>query len=1065
LNPQDNRIPWRFGAFFGLLLVTAFIVTSFVVADRAGEMAEEEAVARLRDAGHFQASEFAAHLIEPLFTARALATTLSAAAESVAATVDKEIKRTDFDPLFLATLRQQPDYFGVWAIFGPDCFGKEAPESAGRGYVPYAYRKNGELVFEHDDFSVDRELDYYLIPTQRKRESIIEPYIDPEAGHVLMSSLAVPVFAKGEVIGVTGVDVELASLSERISRVRPYDEGHAILLSSEGFIVAHSDPKLAGKKMSLAGIDEAHLQKIAQGAEFDEIRPDPVTGKSAWYTFTPVAIGHTGTSWTMVQVVPVDLIMQRAESITRWTSLIAVLSIAVLFAVLILFIRSVVGPLHESNQTVRVLLDSMADGVAMHDGKGVIRSFNKRFPVLFGLSPVSIEGVLMPDLLRLHGLTSLYENLPDENKDASTIEQGTLTNERGRTYPVEISARRIRVSGEVCFLTVIRDISVRVLREKELRDTMLRIRRQEKAVLQLALHTPGENDLEAVFRITSELAAETLNTARVGIWIGNENLGMITCVDLFDTASGAHSSGIKICAGDYPEYFKAISEGRCIYAHDAQSDPRTCAFNEILLQPHGITSMLDSVIRISGSIEGIICFEHIGPARVWTDDEASFASQVADQVAKAIVHARMKQEEEHRRKLETQFQHTQKLESLGIMAGGIAHDFNNLLLTIIGNLEMSLAEIPCNTPARQSLEESRKASLLAADLCGQMLAYSGKGHFIINAISLAGIAKEMIALLESSITKRADLRLSCPDELPLVMGDSAQLRQIILNLILNAADAMTGPDGFIDIRLGTLECDDSFFEETMVKDPLAPGTYVELEVRDNGCGMDEQTRLRIFDPFFTTKFTGRGLGLAAVLGIVRGHRGAILIDSELGKGTSFRILLPVATAATIEQSTTTGRAPGTAPISPPLQENATVLLVDDDDGVRTTISRQLMRLGFRVIPAADGFEAVELVERSFSSGGRESHESIDIVLLDLTMPRMDGAETFEKLHSIAPDLPIVLCSGYSDDELRARFEGKAIAGYLCKPFELRTLKAAVTEALDPLSGDKPSDRELCALAG
>ena len=1060
MNPPLNKTSQRLGAVFALLLVTAFIVTTFVVANMAGRMAKEEAVARLRDAGHFHAAEFAGHLIEPLFTARSIAISLSAAAES-----GDEIRRPDYDRLFVRTLRQQPEFFGVWAIFGPGLFGSDAPEAPGHGYVPYAYRKNNELVFEHDNYEVDRVLDYYLIPTKRKRESIIEPYIDTEAGDVLMSSLAVPVFAKGEVIGVAGVDVELASLSEQISRVRPYGDGRAFLLSSEGLIVAHSDPKMAGQKMSAAGLDEVHLGKISQGEEFDEIRPDPATGESVWYTFTPVAIGDTGTSWTMVQVVPTELIMDRAESITRWTSLIAVLSIAVLFAVLILFVRSVVRPLHESNQTVRVLLDSMADGVVMHDENGIIRSCNQRFPDLLGVSPGSIEGRPMPDLLRRYGATPLYENLPDEKNDTGSTEQGVLTNETGRTFPVEINARRVRVSGETYFLTTIRDISIRADHEKKLRDTMLRIRRQEKAVLQLALHTPAGNDLKAIFHHTSELAARTLNTARVSIWTGYEADGRLTCVDLFDAATGEHSSGAEIYADDFPDYFKAISTGRCIYAHDAQSDPLPRAFNEILLKPHGITSMLDSVIRVSGSLEGLICFEHTGPARIWTEDEVSFASQVADQIAKAIVHARMKEEEEHRRKLETQFQQTQKLESLGIMAGGIAHDFNNLLLTIIGNLEMSLAEIPDDTPARQSLEESRKASLLAADLCGQMLAYSGKGHFIINPISLADAAREMTALLESSITKRADLRLNCPAELPLVMGDSAQLRQIILNLILNAADAVTGPGGFIDIRLGTVECDSVFFEETMLKDPLTPGTYVELEVRDNGCGMDEQTRLRIFDPFFTTKFTGRGLGLAAVLGIVRGHRGAILIDSELGKGTGFRLLLPVATAATMEQSPTTRRAPGTAPISPTLQRDVTVLLVDDDDGVRTTISRQLMRLGFHVIPAADGFEAVELVERSLSPGDRESHNSIDLVLLDLTMPQMDGAETFEKLHALSPDLPVVLCSGYSDEELRSRFEGKAIAGYLCKPFELRSLKTAVKEALDPSRGDTSGERELCVLAG
>jgi PAS domain S-box-containing protein len=1055
LNPPFNKTPQRLGAVFGLLLVTAFIVTTFVVADRAGRMAKEEAVARLRDAGHFHAAEFAGHLIEPLFTARSLATSLSAAAED-----GETIRHSDYDRVFLRTLRQQSEYFGVWAIFGPDQFGADSPERPGQGYVPFAYRKDGEPVFEHDDFRVDRELDYYLIPTQRKRESIIEPYIDTEAGHVLMSSLAVPVFAHGEVIGVAGVDVELASLSEQIAKVRPYGEGHAILVSSEGLIVAHPDVTLAGKKMTVAGFDESHLATVATGAEFDEIRPDPATGESVWYTFTPVTIGATGTHWTMVQVVPTGLITERAESITRWTTAIAVLSIAVLFAVLILFVRSVVQPLHESNQTVRVLLDSMADGVVMHDAQGVIRSFNKRFPDLLGISPESVEAAGMPELLRRYGAPPLYEQLPDDGSDAGTISQGTLTNEAGRTFPVEISARRIRVTGESCFLTAIRDISVRMRLEEKRRDTMLRIRRQEKAVFQLALHRHDGDDLEAVFRQTAELGARTLDVSRVGIWTGNESAGKVTCVNLYDADTGRHSSGSEICPIDYPEYFEAISIGLCVDAHDARVDPRTRAFRETLLEPLGITSLLDSAIRISGTVEGIICFEHTGPARVWTEDEVGFASQVADQLAKAIVHSRMRQEEEHRRKLETRFQQMQKLESLGIMAGGIAHDFNNLLLTIIGNLEMSLAELSGDTPARQGLEESRKASLLAADLCGQMLAYSGKGHFIVSAISLADIAREMVSLLETSITKRADLRLICPDELPPVMGDSAQLRQILLNLILNAADAVAGRSGLIDIRIGTRECDDTFFEETMLKDPLAAGTYVELEVRDNGCGMDEQTQLRIFDPFFTTKFTGRGLGLAAVLGIVRGHRGAILIDSEVGRGTSFRILLPIATVATLEQSNVSRRAPGTAPITPALQENVTVLLVDDDDGVRTTISRQLMRLGYHVISAADGFEALDLVERSLELQDRGSRDAIDLVLLDLTMPRMDGAETFDKLHAIAPDLPVVLCSGYSDEELRTRFEGKAIAGYLCKPFEIRVLRTAVREALETTAS-----AELCVLPG
>ena len=307
-----------------------------------------------------------------------------------------------------------------------------------------------------------------------------------------------------------------------------------------------------------------------------------------------------------------------------------------------------------------------------------------------------------------------------------------------------------------------------------------------------------------------------------------------------------------------------------------------------------------------------------------------------------------KRAEEERLEMERRLLHAQKLESMGVLAGGIAHDFNNLLVAILGNAGLALMQLAPESPARQTVQDIELAAQRAAELTRQMLAYSGKGKFVIERINLSRLVEEMAHLLEVSVSKRATVRYRFPEELPTVEGDSTQIRQVIMNLILNASDALGDSPGVISISTGTMIADREYLTGPFTDGSLPEGQYVYVEVSDTGAGMDEGTRSRIFDPFFSTKFAGRGLGLAAVLGIVRGHQGAIKLYSEVGKGSTFKVLFPaLAGAAPVAE------ASKAAP-----DENAaagrTILVVDDDPTVRAVTRRILEHEGFVTLLAEDG---------------------------------------------------------------------------------------------------------------
>ena len=379
--------------------------------------------------------------------------------------------------------------------------------------------------------------------------------------------------------------------------------------------------------------------------------------------------------------------------------------------------------------------------------------------------------------------------------------------------------------------------------------------------------------------------------------------------------------------------------------------------------------------------------------------------------------------EEGRIKLEQQLLHAQKLESLGVLAGGIAHDFNNILTAIIGNADLALMRINKESPAVDNLHRIESAAARAADLAKQMLAYSGKGKFIVEALDLNILLVEMLHMLEVSISKKALLRFNPHKHLPAVEADATQMRQIVMNLVINASESIGDKSGVIAITTGCMDCDRSYLKDVWLDENLTDGLYVYLEIADTGCGMDRETMAKLFDPFFTTKFTGRGLGMAAVLGIVRGHKGAIKVYSEPGKGTSFKILIPAS-----------GRPAelfNCASHEDEWRGSGTVLLVDDEETVRGIGTEMLKELGFTTVTADDGREAVKAFNAT---------PDIACVIMDLTMPHMDGEQCFRALRQLKPDVKVVMSSGYNEQEVTEKFVGKGLSGFIQKPYRLSTLR-------------------------
>ena len=403
--------------------------------------------------------------------------------------------------------------------------------------------------------------------------------------------------------------------------------------------------------------------------------------------------------------------------------------------------------------------------------------------------------------------------------------------------------------------------------------------------------------------------------------------------------------------------------------------------------------------------------------------------------------------ENEQRRLEAQVQQSQRLESIGVLAGGLAHEFNNLLTSIMGYGSLTRMDLAEGSRARHNIDQVLAAAKSAADLTQQMLAYSGRGRFVLAPLDLSQLVGATARLLESivtqnvtqnaarnvtrdpartEVTRKAAIHFSLAGELPRIEADTGQLRQVVVNLVTNASDSLGEDAGKITVSTGTMWAEGGELPSVQPGRTMPAGLYVFLEVNDTGCGMDAATINRIFDPFFTTKFTGRGLGLAAVLGIVRGHRGSVQVKSRPGEGTSIRVLFPALEEwepAPLERSAK----------APEWKAEGVVLVIDQDESIRQLARAILHAAGLTVLTAADGAQALTLF--------REHAGSIRAVLLDCSVPAIDegdagdGGEVFEHIRRENPDVKVILCSGYDEEEVTLRLHGQRPAGFLRKPFD------------------------------
>lgn len=558
----------------------------------------------------------------------------------------------------------------------------------------------------------------------------------------------------------------------------------------------------------------------------------------------------------------------------------------------------------------------------------------------------------------------------------------------------------------------------RLLRQDLEREDLLR---RHAAELQKLVQSPelaGPNPKPVFDRIVTT-AQRILGAERVGIWLlsaAEDRISLAAMTDERGPESEAFATQLDRDAA--PVYFEALLEARSLAIDDAMTDPRTRELVEPYLLPLGVNALLDTPIQTGGRCAGVLCVEHRGEGRAWSLEEQSFAASLADFAAVSL-------QALERAELEQRTQTAERLESLGLLAGGVAHDFNNLLTAVIGNAELVLMSTELVGPERAEIERIVEAAQQAADLSRQMLTYSGRGSIEPRAVDLNRITSEYrnsrsIAPIEATI------EVVTTEPLPAARADPVQVVQILRNLISNAADA--GAERIV-LRTGVVELDAAALAPLIGTDAAEPGRFVYLETEDDGSGMDSETARLVFDPFFTTKRLGQGLGLAAALGTMRMHGGAIELETAQGAGARFRFLFPVAAEATPAPR---DGAPGME--SDPARRRA--LVVDDEPLVLDLISRTLESAG-RVV---EGVATRSDFERGLVT---LAADDLELAVIDLTLPDGSGVEIARVLRERAPGLPIVLVSGFDEHGGLAEMLLEPGIEFLLKPFGPRQLLEAI----------------------
>ncbi len=637
-----------------------------------------------------------------------------------------------------------------------------------------------------------------------------------------------------------------------------------------------------------------------------------------------------------------------------------------------------------------LIIQSSMDAIIRLDQQGTIQSWNPMAEQMFGYTESEILGKLVEDTLlpkRLHNahLKNFHRHLKRGRGALMNLRiEGIAQCKDGSELPIDFIGSVVKHGDILAYAMVFRDISERKAAEKALRDSHANLET-------LVEKRTGEvRDLAAIIEVSLNLVGMADKQGNV-LYInpaGRKILGLSENISL---------EGMNTERFHSPETNRILTEEILPQAIKYNIVETTCEF----------------IDQDSNSVPMACTFMSLPDKQGNPAHMAVVARDLRNEIA-----------------LQQQIEHVDRLESLGVLAGGIAHDFNNILTAIIGNADLATRKLDTDSLATNHLESIKQSGLQAANLCKQMLAYSGKGSFIIQSLDLSRLITEMMPLLEVSIDKNVILKCHLDEALPIIDADITQIQQIIMNLVINASEAMDKSAGSVTITTGLMQVDEAYLASSLHKVGTSIGNFIYMEVSDSGCGMNLDTQKKIFDPFFTTKFTGRGLGMSAVLGIVNGHNGILNLYSEPDKGTVFKIAFPVSsstnTVATEQKDTGTIK-----------DCSGTVLVIDDEENIRQIACLLLEDMGYSVVVAVDGKHGIEVFQ--------EHQKELVGVILDMTMPRMNGEDCFYALRKISPNVQVILSSGYSKEDATSCFQDKALAGFIQKPYQIDLFQKVIAE--------------------
>ncbi|HET8770981.1 MAG TPA: ATP-binding protein [Gemmatimonadaceae bacterium] len=634
------------------------------------------------------------------------------------------------------------------------------------------------------------------------------------------------------------------------------------------------------------------------------------------------------------------------------------------------------------------ILDESSNEICVFDADTLrVVLANRGARINLGYDRDEIAALTMPSLLSEMGPESLASALNRLRRGGQPrlLLSTRQTRRDGTTYPVEMSIQYSTDGDSAVFVTVAEDASARQ-RVRELDNRVRDFALAEQRVL-------AGGDLRAALRLITAMTADAMHATRCGVV--REDAARIRCLDMFDARDGTHHESTEANTGEW-----TLDDGR-----------------------------LEAPVHVAGQHTATVVVEQLGEERVWTAEERTFVEAVADLVARAL-------EAAERRSLERQLARAQRMDSIGQLAGGVAHDFNNLLTAILGNLEMSRADLTPGAPLDVSLAEAEHAARRAAELTRQLLTFARHQVVESRVVDVNALTREADRMLRRLIGASIELRTQLADDLRPVRIGPGQFEQVVMNLVVNARDAM--PDGgMITIQTRNVTLDGSYAAD---HPDVSPGEFVELSVTDTGAGMDRRTLDRVFEPFYTTKALGEGtgLGLAVCYGIVRQAGGTIAVESEPGLGSRFRVCLPVAKEA-LDTDGAVQHAPA--------HGHETVLLVEDERAIRQLLERALTKRGYNVLTASDGKDALVVAD--------EAQGRFDLLISDVIMPRMGGPELVRRLRERRPALRALLISGYTAEAV-PDIDELGVA-FLAKPFTPDELCARARSVLDgEAAGGRPS---------